>query len=93
MMHTEPEEPEAEDPTKIKTKPIPVLLDDAGFPELPPTTQNDNNKTKIVQSMLREYCTAHARELHLNLFSERCLTHMSKALSLEIRAKLFRGVH
>jgi hypothetical protein len=92
--YTEPlEEPEAEDPAKMNTKPIPVPLDDAGFPELPPTTQNDNNKTKIVQSMLREYCTAHARELYLNVFSERFLTHTSKALSLERRARLFHGAH
>jgi hypothetical protein len=93
-MQTEPEEePEVEDPAKLNTKPIPVPLDDSGFPALPPTTQNDNNKTKIVQSMLREYCTAHARELRLNVFSERFLTRMSKASSLERRARLFHGVH
>ena len=65
--YTEPDEdPEAEDLETMNTNPIPIQLDDAGFPELPPTTRNDGRKTKIVQSMLREYCTAHIRELHLN---------------------------
>jgi hypothetical protein len=71
MKLTEPdEEPEEEDPAKLNMKPIPVHLDEAGFPELPPTTSMDTNKTKIVQSMLREYCTAHIRELYINLFIE-----------------------
>jgi hypothetical protein len=76
MKHTEPDQDaEVEDPAKMNMKPIPVHLDDAGFPELPPTTRNDGRKTKIVQSMLREYCTAHSRELYLNLFIEGAKTY------------------
>ncbi|KAN0128961.1 hypothetical protein V8E53_013223 [Lactarius tabidus] len=48
-----------EDHENMTTKPIPVHLDADRFPELPPTTSNDLHKTKIIQSMLREYCTAH----------------------------------
>ncbi|KAN0127804.1 hypothetical protein V8E53_014360 [Lactarius tabidus] len=50
-----------EDCENMTTKPIPVHLDADRFPELPPTTSNDLHKTKIIQSMLREYCTAHIR--------------------------------
>jgi hypothetical protein len=67
-MRTDPVERavEEEDPAKMKSRPIPVPLDADGFPELPPTTSNDPHKTKVVQSMLREYCVAHARELQCN---------------------------
>ncbi|KAN0140679.1 hypothetical protein V8E53_001506 [Lactarius tabidus] len=50
-----------EDRENMTTKPISVHLDADRFPELPPTTSNDPHKTKIIQSMLREYCTAHIR--------------------------------
>ena len=70
MMYTEPaEELVAEERANANTEPIPVPLDEAGLPELLSTTRNDIHKTKIVQSMLREYCTAHLCELHLNLFT------------------------
>ena len=68
-MHLEPvDEPVEDDRAKTNTKPIPVPLGADGFPELPPTTSNDSYKTKIVQSMLREYCTAHIRAFHLHLY-------------------------
>jgi hypothetical protein len=77
-MHTDPIEgaEEEEDPEKMKSKPIPVLLDADGFPELPPTMSNDPYKTKMVQSMLREYCTAHVCELHCNLFIDTDISNL-----------------
>ena len=54
-------EPEVEVPPK-RSKPIPVALDESRFSELPSITQSDNNLTKAIQSMLREYCLAHIRE-------------------------------
>ena len=45
----------------IKTK-IPISKDSIGCPALPSITRDSNFKTKIVQSMLREYCIAHIRE-------------------------------
>jgi hypothetical protein len=81
-----------EDRENMTTKPIPVHLDADGFPELPPTTSNDLHKTKIIQSMLREYCTAHIREIHFNLLIDIFLTYMSKASSLERKHHSFHGV-
>ena len=57
-----PEEPEQPDGLRTVSKKIPIAKDDAGCPILPSITPSDNYKTKIVQSMLREYCTAHMRE-------------------------------
>ena len=48
-------------PAKVDTKPV---LDKMGFPALPTTHRNDDNLTKVVQSMVREYCAAHMRQLH-----------------------------
>ncbi|KAH9172395.1 hypothetical protein EDB89DRAFT_1906250 [Lactarius sanguifluus] len=44
----------------IKT-PIPIILDTDGCPELPTVTMSDGYKAKVVQSLLRDYCTAHIR--------------------------------
>jgi hypothetical protein len=48
--------------SKTNSTPIPILFDSDGCPELPTVTMPDGYKTKVVQSMLREYCTAHIRE-------------------------------
>ena len=64
------EGPEVEVPTRDNAEPIPVPLDDTGFPELPPTPKSGVKLTKVVQSMVREYCLAHVRELHFYLFIE-----------------------
>ena len=51
-------------PDRLKTinKKIPITKDNSGCPALPSITPSDNYKTKVVQSMLREYCAAHIRE-------------------------------
>jgi len=48
---------------------IHVSIDEHGFPELPTIRMGDGYKTKAVQSMLRDYCTAHIREPHFNICS------------------------
>jgi hypothetical protein len=45
---------------------IPISIDEVGCPELPTTTMSDGYRAKIIQSMLREYCTTHIRELSFN---------------------------
>ncbi|KAH8992193.1 hypothetical protein EDB92DRAFT_1816038 [Lactarius akahatsu] len=44
----------------IKT-PIPIICDRDGCPELPTVAMSDGYKAKVVQSLLRDYCTAHIR--------------------------------
>ncbi|KAH9167727.1 hypothetical protein EDB89DRAFT_1909818 [Lactarius sanguifluus] len=44
----------------IKT-PIPIILDTDGCPELPTVAMSDGYKAKVVQSLLRDYCTTHIR--------------------------------
>ena len=56
------EEPDVEAPARENAEPIPVLLDDTGFPELPPTPRSGVKLTKVVQSMVREYSLAHVRK-------------------------------
>jgi hypothetical protein len=93
MIHTDTDEGVIEeDCENMTTKPIPVHLDADGFLELLPTTSNDLHKTKIIQSMLREYCTTHICEIHFNLLIDIFLTYMSKALSLERKHHSFHGV-
>ncbi|KAF8259055.1 hypothetical protein EI94DRAFT_1814044 [Lactarius quietus] len=64
------DDPLEEDPVEVLAKPdhsktittkIPISVDMSGCPELPTVTMLDGYKTKVVQSMLREYCTAHMR--------------------------------
>lgn len=45
--------------------PIPIAKDSDGYPELPTITAGDGHRTKVVQSMLRDYCTTHIRELFI----------------------------
>ena len=59
--------PEIDPPTaghsKTITTPIPIDVRADGGPELPTVTMRSGYKAKVVQSMLREYCTKHIREL------------------------------
>ena len=74
MVFTVPTDPNEESavagPAKVDTKPV---LDEMGFPVLPTTHRNDDNLTKVVQSMVREYCLAHMRQLHF-IYLYRSLT-------------------
>lgn len=45
----------------IKT-PITIHIKSNGCPKIPAITTASGYKTKIVQAMLRDYCTAHIRE-------------------------------
>lgn len=72
---------------KTNTDPIPIVLDESGYPELPDIRMDGNNKTKIVQSMLRDYCTANMRQSPLkihppmsNIYSSGFVTGKKKAL-------------
>lgn len=64
--------PPIKDRSKTITTQIPISIDQDGCPELPKVTMSDGYKTKVVQSMLREYCTAHIRELSYNPFVTLC---------------------
>jgi hypothetical protein len=55
-----------QDRSKTINTQIPITFDASGCPDLPTTTMGNGYKTKIVQSMLREYCTAHIREFTCN---------------------------
>ena len=52
-------------PTKggltVNTDPIPVVLEETGYPILPEIRMGGGNQTKMVQCMLRDYMTAHIR--------------------------------
>ncbi|KAN0131057.1 hypothetical protein V8E53_011193 [Lactarius tabidus] len=54
-------DPPASDRAKTINKRIPIVREVGGCPALPSITPSHNYKTKMVQSMLREYCTAHIR--------------------------------
>jgi len=62
------ESPPKKDHSKTITTKIPIPMELSGYPELPTTTMSDGYKTKVVQSMLREYCTAHMRTSYFNKF-------------------------
>jgi hypothetical protein len=56
------ESPEKKDLSRTITTRIHISFDSDGCPELPKARRKDGYKTKVLQSMLREYCTAHIRE-------------------------------
>ena len=64
--------PEIDRSRTLKTK-ITITFDEEGCPELPDVTINDGYKTKIVQSMLREYCTEHIREILFTSFGKKLM--------------------
>ena len=66
MAQTPPQEVRS----KTVTTQIPIAIDAVGCPTLPTTTMADGYKTKRVQSMLREYCTAHIREFSFDPLTE-----------------------
>lgn len=55
-------DPPVPDCTWTINKRIPIFKDNTGCPTLPDITPSHNFKAKVVQSMLREYCTAHICE-------------------------------
>jgi hypothetical protein len=61
--------PQKLDRSKTITTQIPISIDSDGYPELPTVSMADGYKTKVVQSMLRDYCTAHIREPSFYPFS------------------------
>ncbi|KAI9428965.1 hypothetical protein H4582DRAFT_2066083 [Lactarius indigo] len=50
------------DLSKTITTPIPLVFNADGFPELPTVVSHDRYKAKVVQTLLRDYCTAHIHE-------------------------------
>ena len=66
-------------------------MESDGCPILPLITPLDNYKTKAVQSMLREYCNAHARESNL-VHMDTMPNVIAKASSREDRSR-FPGAH
>src|ERR1700735_3732086 len=69
--HSEPPPscPKQDRSQTIKSR-IPIPKEHSGRPAIPSTTMSDGYATKVVQSMLREYCTAHLREsaYHLPIY-------------------------
>ena len=56
------DDPPKKDHTRTVSKNIDIVLSEDGHPELPDISMYDDFKAKPLQSMLREYCTAHIRE-------------------------------
>ncbi|KAI9431026.1 hypothetical protein H4582DRAFT_2085700 [Lactarius indigo] len=50
------------DLSKTITTPIPLVFNADGFPELPKVVSHDGYKAKVIQTLLRDYCTAHIHE-------------------------------
>ncbi|KAI9436915.1 hypothetical protein H4582DRAFT_2058387 [Lactarius indigo] len=50
------------DLSKSITTPIPLVFNADGCPELPKVVSHDGYKAKVVQTLLRDYCTAHIYE-------------------------------
>lgn len=61
MSLTEPE-PSLFSRSKTNKTPIHIKTDANGKPDIPLVTPVDAYHTKVVQTMLREYCTTHIRE-------------------------------
>jgi hypothetical protein len=60
----------------IKT-PIPIHTKSNGCPDIPDITIADGYKTKVVQTMLRDYCTAHIRKKSPYLATALCYPGLS----------------
>jgi hypothetical protein len=54
--------------SKVAAEHIPIIFDTDRCLKTPAICMNDGHKTKAVQSMLREYCTAHIHEIYLYLW-------------------------
>ncbi|KAI9436269.1 hypothetical protein H4582DRAFT_2058933 [Lactarius indigo] len=54
------------DLSKTITTPIPLVFNADGCPELPKVVSHDGYKAKVVQTLLRDYCTAHIHESFFN---------------------------
>ena len=73
----------------IKT-PIEINIKSNGCPEIPVITPAHGYKTKVVQAMLREYCTTHICEPSIDLLFP-CVTKAYQVTSLERRRQLSHG--
>ena len=63
IAHSDPSpSPVQQDHSQTLKTSIPIAKEPSGRPALPSTTMSDGHGTKVVQSMLREYCIAHIRE-------------------------------
>ncbi|KAH9007560.1 hypothetical protein EDB84DRAFT_1447435 [Lactarius hengduanensis] len=51
------------DRSKTFKAPIPITTNRNGLPEVPSITKGDSINTKVVQTTLRNYCTAHIRSI------------------------------
>ena len=71
IMHLDIDPPTAVHAKTINT-PVSIAVSASGAPELPAITMRSGYKAKIVQSMLREYCTKHIRELPFDLSRYMC---------------------
>ena len=85
-------EPPVQDRSRTINKKIPIVNDTAGCPTLPSITPSDNFKTKMVQSMLRDYCTAHIRE-HSIIHNVMIIYSITQDLLLESKQQGFHGAH
>ena len=64
MDHPDDDRNAVKDRAKTINTPINIITDDHGEPEIPSITKDDGYQTKVVQTTLRKYCTAHLREFY-----------------------------
>ncbi len=73
MDYTDGDQTVEKDHSKTIKTPIPITIDANGEPGIPSATVDDGYNAKAIQSTLRDYCTAHIRELfntiHMALLS------------------------
>ena len=83
-------EPSLYDRSKTSKEKIEIKMDANGRPEIPSVTEKDNCYGKVLQTALREYCTAHIRESIYSLFTYH-ITFMSQGIFLGGIRHPFRG--
>ncbi|KAH9032407.1 hypothetical protein EDB83DRAFT_2319161 [Lactarius deliciosus] len=60
---TDGDQPAEKDRSKTLKAPIPIITDSNGLPAIPSITRGGSINTKVVQTTLRNYCTAHIRSV------------------------------
>jgi hypothetical protein len=83
-------DPPVPDHSRTINKKIPIVKDATGCPVLPCITPEHNFKTKMVQSMLREYCTAHISK-HSIIHSVIIINSIAQDSHLESKQEEFHG--
>jgi hypothetical protein len=83
-------DPPVPDCSRTIKKKISIAKDATGCPVLPHITPEHNFKTKMVQSMLREYCTTHISKQSI-IHSVIIINNLSQDSHLESKQGEFHG--